>query len=48
MFSTDFPHAAGDWPNTPPIIEDMFAGVSEEEKHMMLAGNAVKYFHLDE
>ncbi len=48
MFSTDFPHAAGDWPNTHRIIDDMFAGVPEDEKHMMLAGNAVKYFRLGE
>ncbi len=48
MFSTDFPHAAGDWPNSQKVIDDMFAGVPEDEKHMMLAGNAVRYFHLDE
>ncbi len=37
MFSTDFPHAAGDWPNTAKVIDDMFAGVPEDEKHVMLA-----------
>jgi len=47
MFSSDFPHAAGDWPNTPRIIGDMFAGVPEEEKALILAGNAVRFFHLD-
>lgn len=48
LFSTDFPHAAGDWPNTSKVIDDMFAGVPEDEKHLMLAGNAVKFWHLDE
>lgn len=47
MFATDFPHAAGDWPHSQRVIEEMFAGVPEDEKHMMLAGNAVKFFHLD-
>jgi predicted TIM-barrel fold metal-dependent hydrolase len=46
MFSTDFPHAAGDWPNTRQVIEDCFAGVPEAERHMMLAGSAVRYWHL--
>ena len=48
MFSTDFPHAAGNWPNTQKVIDDMFAGVPEPERHQMLAGNAVRYWHLDE
>lgn len=48
MFATDFPHAAGDWPNTENVIDDMFADVPEDEKHLMLAGNAVRYWHLDE
>lgn len=47
LFSSDFPHAAGDWPNTPQIVEDMFAGVPEDEKALLLAGNAVRFFHLD-
>jgi predicted TIM-barrel fold metal-dependent hydrolase len=48
MFSTDFPHAAGDWPDSQKVIDDMFAAVPEPDKHMILAGNAVKYWHLDE
>ena len=47
LFATDFPHAAGDWPNNGKFIDEMFAGVPEDEKHAMLAGNAVKFFHLD-
>jgi uncharacterized protein len=48
MFATDFPHAAGDWPNNQPFIEDMFAGVPEDDKYAMMAGNAIKYWHLDD
>ena len=47
MFATDFPHAAGDWPNNQQFIDEMFEGVPADEKHAILAGNAVKYFHLD-
>jgi predicted TIM-barrel fold metal-dependent hydrolase len=48
MWSNDFAHAAGDWPNSLKTIADMFASVPDEERHTMLAGNAVRYFHLDE
>lgn len=47
MFASDFPHAAGDWPNTQKIIEHMFAGVPEDEKALILAENAIRFFHLD-
>jgi predicted TIM-barrel fold metal-dependent hydrolase len=47
LFSTDFPHAAGDWPNSWGIIDDMFQGIPEDDKYAMLAGNAIKYWHLD-
>ena len=47
MFASDFPHAAGDWPDTQKIIEDMFAGVPENEKALMLAENAIRFFHID-
>jgi len=49
LFATDFPHAAGDWPHTHEVvIGDMFEGVPEDEKHAILAGNSVKFWHLDE
>ncbi|HZT06854.1 MAG TPA: amidohydrolase family protein [Chloroflexota bacterium] len=48
MFGTDFPHAAGDWPNTQSVvIPDMFRGVPQGDAHKILAGNAVRYWHLD-
>jgi hypothetical protein len=28
-------------------VGEQFAGVPEQEQHAMLAGNAVKFFHLD-
>lgn len=47
MFATDFPHAAGDWPSTQNIVEEMFAGVPEDDKALILAENAIRFFHLD-
>lgn len=47
MWGSDFPHAAGDWPYSRRMIEDMFAGVPEEERHRMLVANAVEFFHLE-
>jgi predicted TIM-barrel fold metal-dependent hydrolase len=48
MWENDFPHNAGDWPHSREVIDEMFAGVPDDEKHQMLAGNAVKYFHLED
>jgi predicted TIM-barrel fold metal-dependent hydrolase len=48
LFATDFPHAAGDWPNSDKVIADMFGDVPEDEKQLLMAGNAVRYFHLDD
>jgi predicted TIM-barrel fold metal-dependent hydrolase len=47
LWATDFPHAESDWPESQHIIQEIFAGVPEDEKRRMLGGNAVEYFHLD-
>jgi predicted TIM-barrel fold metal-dependent hydrolase len=47
MWSTDFPHIVTRWPKSWELVEEQFAGVPEDEKKAMLAGNAVKFFHLD-
>jgi len=46
MWESDFPHSPTDWPYSQETIEKNFVGVPEEERHMMLAGNAVGFFHL--
>ncbi|MBM2809821.1 MAG: Amidohydro-rel protein [Chloroflexi bacterium] len=48
LFSTDFPHANSFYPNTRTVIEDMFAGCTESDRRQILAGNAIRYWHLDE
>jgi predicted TIM-barrel fold metal-dependent hydrolase len=47
MWGSDFPHAVGDWPHSRRVIEENCKGVPEEEKYLMVAGNAVDFFHLD-
>ena len=47
LWGTDFSHAASEWPNSIKVMEQDFAGVPQKEKHAMLVGNTVKYFHLD-
>jgi len=46
LWGNDFPHSAGDWPNSRRIIEGSFGGVPEDERNQILAGNAVNFFHL--
>ena len=46
MWSTDFPHAESDWPETAQVLEKSFVGIPDEAKHKMVAGNAIEFFHL--
>jgi predicted TIM-barrel fold metal-dependent hydrolase len=47
MWSSDFPHAETDWPESQQVIEEMFAGVPDDERYRILAGNVIEYFHVD-
>ena len=47
MFATDFPHIECEYPNSKPLVEEIYANVPEEEKQRMWAGNAVEFFKLD-
>ena len=46
MWGNDFPHSAGDWPNSRRVIEDTFHAVPEDERAKILAGNAAEFFRL--
>ncbi len=46
MWANDFPHSAGDWPDSIPLIEEMFDGVPEEEARLMLGGNCARFYKL--
>ncbi|MSQ28327.1 MAG: amidohydrolase [Dehalococcoidia bacterium] len=47
MWSTDFPHQESDYPDSLTVLNRIFKGVPDNERHMMVAGNCVKFFHLD-
>lgn len=46
MWGNDFPHSAGDWPNSRRIIGDLFSAVPDDEQSKILSGNVAGYFHL--
>ena len=48
MWGSDFAHAASDWPHSREVIERDFVSVPGDERHLMLAGNAMRFFHLDD
>jgi predicted TIM-barrel fold metal-dependent hydrolase len=47
MWSTDFPHVVTRWPKSLQTLESQMAGVSQEERWKMVAGNAIEFFRLD-
>ncbi len=47
MFFTDFPHSETTWPDSRKIIDEQLQGVPEEEKQQIMAGNAVRLYHLN-
>ncbi|MCU1452279.1 MAG: amidohydrolase 2 [Acidimicrobiales bacterium] len=46
MWSTDFPHPATSWPNSQAIVEQNFAGIPEDERDLIVAGNARRVYGL--
>ncbi|HEX9776308.1 MAG TPA: amidohydrolase family protein [Actinomycetota bacterium] len=47
MWSTDYPHHGADWPYSRRVIDQQFAGVPQDERAKILAGNAVQYWNLE-
>ncbi len=47
MWSNDLFHAVCEWPNDLALIERDFAGVPDDEKDLILAGNVVRVYGLD-
>ena len=44
MWSSDFPHGGSDRLDSLPTINEHFAGVSDDERHAILAGNALRIY----
>ncbi len=47
MFSTDFPHATCDWPNSRQWTHFILKGVPDEEQEMILGGNALEWYGIN-
>jgi len=47
MWLSDFPHGPSDWPESLSVIDRNFEGVPEDERHLMVAGNAIRFFGLE-
>jgi len=47
MWATDFPHGESDWPYSQKVIDQTFAGIPDDVKHKVIAGNAVDFFRLN-
>jgi predicted TIM-barrel fold metal-dependent hydrolase len=46
LWSNDYPHLDGIWPNSSASIEEHMAGVPAQDRHAILAGNAVRLYGL--
>ncbi|MEE9148953.1 MAG: amidohydrolase family protein [Candidatus Tectomicrobia bacterium] len=47
MFATDFPHIECEWPNSRPLVDEIYADVPAAERDRILAGNVSDYFGLN-
>ena len=44
MWSSDFPHGGSDWPDSKDSIESQMEGVPDDERHLLVAGNAMRLY----
>ncbi len=44
MFGNDYPHHEGSWPHTREVVQRTMASVNDEERRMILGGNAAKLY----
>ena len=47
LWSTDFPHLVTRWPHSREYFEMQTEGLPEDEKYLLAAGNAIRFFGLD-
>ena len=48
MWSTDYPHHGNDWPYSRKVIAETMASLPGEERDLIVAGNAVRIFGLED
>jgi predicted TIM-barrel fold metal-dependent hydrolase len=44
MWSSDYPHTASTWPKSREVLDFLLEGISETERHQIVAGNAAKLY----
>ena len=47
LWGSDYPHPDGTWPHSRDRINDMFAGIPEDETRLMLGENAARVYDFD-
>ena len=47
IWGSDFPHQESDYPHSLKVIESNFRDVPEEDKYLMICGNAKTFLHLN-
>lgn len=46
LWSTDFPHPVTSFPNSRKVVDDLFAELPDEERELIVAGNATRVWNL--
>jgi predicted TIM-barrel fold metal-dependent hydrolase len=46
MWSSDYPHPVSSWPSSRALVERQFVGVPDDERELIVAGNAARVWNL--
>ena len=46
MWSTDYPHSESTWPNSRQVLDEQFAGLSDEERRPIVCDTAKRFYSL--
>ncbi|MDA8044491.1 MAG: amidohydrolase family protein [Actinomycetota bacterium] len=46
MWSSDYPHPVSSWPHSRKIVDEIFAGATPEDRHLVVNGNATRVWNL--
>ena len=46
MWASDYPHPPTTWPNSRAILDEQFRGVPDDERDLIVSGNAARVWNL--
>jgi predicted TIM-barrel fold metal-dependent hydrolase len=46
LWSTDYPHPVSSWPRSRQVVEEQFRGVPDDERELIVSGNAARLWNL--